>query len=472
MPVTLTRQLARFAVALRDRAVPDDVRRAAERAVLDWLGSAIRGGETFPARAISSVARCTMPGDEATVLASGERLSMLGAALANGAASHVLELDDLHQPSTFHPAAPVIPAALAAAERCDASGRAFLRAVVAGYEVGIRVAEAVNPSHYRFWHPTATCGVFGAAVAAGLVMGLTEQQLVDALGNAGTMAAGLWQFLDDGAMSKPLHAGKAAHDGVLAAHLAEAGLVGAAAILEGPRGFFRATAETVDVSRVTDRLGERFAIVENGFKRHACCGHTHTAIDAALSLRERLSIPAIEEVIVETYRVALDITDNPVPDTGRAAKFSLQHAVAVALLDGVAGLEQFTERRLADPAVVALRGRVTVREAPEFTRAYPGRWPARVRVRLTDGTTHEATVAVPRGMPGNDMTDDELREKFLQLVGPVLGPKRAHAVAAAVSRLEDGLTVRDLVQWCRPRDSLPTADNAGGSTGLSREGSP
>ena len=447
--MSLTKQLAEFAIDLRASPLPDDVRRAAERAVLDWLGSAIRGGEAFPARAALAVARQAMAGQEATVLATGERLSALGAAFANGAASHVLELDDLHQPSTFHPAAPIIPAALAAAERVDASGQVFLRAVVAGYEVGIRLAEAVNPSHYRYWHPTATCGVFGATAAAGTVLGLSCQGLVDALGSAGTMASGLWQFLDDGAMSKPLHAGKAAHDGLLAAELARAGLTGACAILEGPRGFFAATASEVDPSRITDGLGNRFKILENGYKRHACCGHTHTAIDAALHLRERIAGRVIQQVEVETYQVALDITDNPAPGTEHAAKFSIQYAVAVALLDGAAGLDQFRPARLADPELVALRARVVVRAVPEFNAAYPQAWPARVRVRLAGGVTLEETVTVPRGMPGNPMSDEELREKFLALVTPVLSSERGALLAQAVACLGDGLPVRELLRACR-----------------------
>lgn len=448
--MSLTKHLAEFAVDLRASPLPDDVRRAAERAVLDWLGSAIRGGEAFPVCAALAVARQAMPGQEATVLATGERLSALGAAFANGAASHVLELDDLHQASTFHPAAPIIPAAVAAAERADASGQVLLRAVVAGYEVGIRLAEAVNPSHYRYWHPTATCGVFGAAAAAGTVLGLSCPELVDALGSAGTMASGLWQFLHDGAMSKPLHAGKAAHDGLLSAELARAGLTGARAILEGPRGFFAATAGEVDPSRITHGLGNRFKILENGYKRHACCGHTHTAIDAALHLRERIAGRVIQRVEVETYQVALDITDNSTPETEHAAKFSIQHAVAVALLDGVAGLEQFRPARLADPELAALRARVLVRAVPEFTVAYPQAWPARVRVWLADGKTMEETVAVPRGMLGNPMSDEELQEKFLGLVTPVLGSERAALLVQMVARLGDGLPVRELLRACWP----------------------
>src|SRR5688572_16044403 len=220
---------------------------------------------------------------EATVF-GGPRGSAAAAAFANGVASHILELDDIHTASTVHGAAPIIPAALAVAEREFASGQAFLAAVVLGYEAAFRIGEAVNPSHYRFWHPTGTVATFGAAAAAGSVLGLNAAEMRDAFGSAGTQAAGLWEFNADGAMSKHLHPGKAAFNGVLAADLARAGFTGASRILEGERGFFRAMSSTPDLSRIADGLGTAWKIGENGFKLHACCGHTHTAIDAAIAL--------------------------------------------------------------------------------------------------------------------------------------------------------------------------------------------
>ena len=221
--MSLTGQLAGFVTSTDFRDLPEEAVVMARRSLLDWVGSAIRGGMVEPARISLGVARRSMKGDEATVLVTGERLSTLGAAFANGAASHVIELDDLHQGSTFHPAAPIIPAALAVAEREGSSGHDLLRAITLGYDVAIRIAEAVNPSHYRYWHPTGTCGVFGATTAAAVLIGLDHEELVQALGSAGTQASGLWQFLADGAMSKSLHTAHAAHDGIVSADLAAAG---------------------------------------------------------------------------------------------------------------------------------------------------------------------------------------------------------------------------------------------------------
>jgi 2-methylcitrate dehydratase PrpD len=217
---SLTECLAAAVEGIARAALPEVVLHEARRALLDHLAVAIAGGTHPIAQAVSALVTQQMPGKTATVLATGDCSSALGAALANGVAAHVLELDDLHQGGTIHAGVPVIAAALAAAEQADVSCGQLLAAIVAGYDVAIRLACAVNPGHYRFWHPTATCGVFGAATAASIVLGLNASQLVNALGTAGTFASGLWAFLDDGAQSKPLHAGKAAHDGVLAASLA------------------------------------------------------------------------------------------------------------------------------------------------------------------------------------------------------------------------------------------------------------
>src|SRR5688572_31481265 len=287
--------------------------------------------------------------DEATVF-GGPRGSAAAAAFANGVASHILELDDIHKGSTVHGAAPIIPAALAVAERERASGAAFLTAVTVGYETAFRIGEAVNPSHYRFWHPTGTVATFGAAAAAGLLVGLTPAQMVHALGTAGTQAAGLWQFNADGAMSKHLHPGKAAMNGVMSADLARAGFTGASRILGGERGFFRAMCEVADSSRITAGLPAIGKIRENGYKLHACCGHTHSAIDLAIALRTRAGLSdgdaaAVESIEIDTYGPGHEIVRESRPRTPYQAKFSLAYCVAVALLEGRAGLEQFSGDR-------------------------------------------------------------------------------------------------------------------------------
>jgi len=243
-------------------ALPASVIEDARRATLDWLGSALAGSMEPPARMTQRVVDALGSSDQAIVFGSG-RSSAAGAALANGVASHILELDDVHKGSTMHAGAPVISAALAVAERERASGQAFLLAVTLGYDAALRIGEAVNPSHYRFWHPTGTAATFGAAVAASSLLGASAQDMQHALGTAGTQAAGLWEFNADGTMSKHLHPGKAAFNGVLSADLAKAGFTGAGRILEGERGFMRAMSASDNIGALTERLGTAWKISEN-----------------------------------------------------------------------------------------------------------------------------------------------------------------------------------------------------------------
>jgi 2-methylcitrate dehydratase PrpD len=405
----------------------------AQRAILDWLGSAMAGALEPPARMAQRVVATLGASDEATILGAG-RSSAAGAALANGVASHILELDDVHKGSTMHAAAPVIPAALAVAEREHADGRAFIRAVTVGYEAALRIGEAVNPSHYRFWHPTGTAATFGAAVAAGSILQLDAREMLDALGSAGTQAAGLWEFNADGAMSKHLHPGKAAFNGVLAADLARAGFTGATKILEGERGFFRATSSGADASRITDGLGVRWKISENCYKIWSCCGHTHTAIDVAVELRSTLPSLDIASIEIETYGPGYEIVKETNPATPYQAKFSLAYAVAAALLFGEVSLDtfdsgNFTPDGVRHPELAALLRRTTVTVADDLTARYPTAWPTRLRITLADGTEYRGASEYPVGNPENAVSTEQLEQKFRALISPRFGePAAARAL--------------------------------------------
>src|SRR4051812_19401798 len=333
----VTRLLAETLAGARFEDLPAETVEHARRAVIDWLGSALAGAVEPAARMTQKVVAALGASNDATVFAAG-RASAASAALANGVATHILELDDVHKGSTLHAAAPVIPAALAVAEREGADGAAFLLAVALGYDAALRVGEAVNPSHYRYWHPTGTAATFGAAAAAGSLLGLDAAQMRDALGSAGTQAAGLWEFNADGAMSKHLHPGKAAFNGILSADLARLGFTAASRILEGDRGFFGAMSESHDPSRITDGLGSRWKIRENCFKMHSCCGHTHTAIDTALEFRPARPIAAIH---IATYGPGFEIVKEMNPRSPYQAKFSIAYCVAAALTEGRVSLDQF-----------------------------------------------------------------------------------------------------------------------------------
>jgi len=434
---SLTRRLAEVLAAVTYDDLPADVVADTRRSVLDWLGSVMAGSVEPPARMAQRVVAGLGTSGEATVFGAG-RASAAGAALANGVASHILELDDVHKGSTLHPGAPIIPAALAVAEREHAGGRAFLLAVAAGYEAALRIGEAVNPSHYRFWHPTGTAATFGAAVAAGSLLKLNAAQMLDALGSAGTQAAGLWEFNADGAMSKHLHPGKAAFNGILAADLARMGFTGASRILEGERGFFRATSKSYDATRITDGLSARWKISENCYKMHSCCGHTHTAIDVALKLRGPGAIAGIH---IETYGPGFAIVKEMNPRSPYQAKFSIAYCVAAALAEGRVSLAQFSTERFGpagvrDGAIADLLRRARVAVEDDLTAKYPAAWPARLTVRLEDGRVLRGASDFPRGNPENPVSTEELEDKFLSLVASRFSTATARRALEAVHTVD------------------------------------
>jgi 2-methylcitrate dehydratase PrpD len=435
----LSHQLADFIGQLKYDVLPVTTVHMAKLAFLDWLGSAAAGGLQAPAQKVQAVVKQQGGSPQATLLATGEKISCLNAALANGVASHIMELDDVHRAAIIHAGAAVIPAALAVAEMVRASGRQLLEAIVVGYEVAIRVGEAVIPSHYYFWHTTGTCGTFGAAAATGKLWGLNREQLVWALGNAGTQAAGLWEFLTDGAMSKHLHPGKAAQNGLLAALLAREGFTGALRILEGKRGFCRATAPQFDLSKITAGLGKPpYKVEENSFKIHASCRHTHPAVDVTLELAACHGIKSadIATITVRTYRTALDITGSYHPATVYAAKFSLPFCVALALQTGRCGLEDFTSEKLSDPVILDLMSRVNLVVDEGLDTLHPARWPAVVEIKTHGGQVYQGRTDFPRGDPENPVSEGELVTKFRSLAAPAWGESRVRELTSAVLELE------------------------------------
>jgi 2-methylcitrate dehydratase PrpD len=287
--------LAQFAAALRYEQIPPAVVGRTQELFLDWIGSALAGRGAPQTRAFERFADAMGPAaGPAEVLTSRRTTSPLFAAMINAAASHVAEQDDVHSGSVFHPGAVVFPPALATAQALRRSGRDFIAAAVAGYEVGIRVGEFLGRTHYEVFHTTGTAGAFAAAAAVGNLLRLDGEAMLHAFGSAGTQAAGLWEFLRDGADSKQLHTAKAAANGLLAANLAGDGFAGARQILEGKRGLAAGMSRDADPARLTDRLGSRWATAETSFKFHASCRHTHPAADALLDVMDRTGVGAEE----------------------------------------------------------------------------------------------------------------------------------------------------------------------------------
>ncbi|MFY3334395.1 MmgE/PrpD family protein [Achromobacter xylosoxidans] len=410
--------LAAFAANLRFEDIPAPVLRRAEDLLLDCLASILAGASARPVLAIDRYAAAMGPADGPSEILINRRLtSPVFAAMVNAAAAHVVEQDDVHNGSVFHPAAVVFPPALAVAQALGRSGRDLLVAAVAGYEVGIRVGEFLGRSHYKIFHTTGTAGTLAAAAATGRLLGLSPAAMLDAFGSAGTQAAGLWEFLRDAADSKQLHTARAAANGIAAAYLAQEGFTGARHILEGPQGMAAGMSSDADPARLTDRLGTRWALAETSFKFHASCRHTHPAADALQQvLREHeLAESDIARVVAHVHQGAIDVLGPVVdPRTVHQSKFSMGTVLGLIARQGRAGLPEF-DAALDDPAVADFRGRVTMELDPEVDGAYPQRWIGKVTVHTRDGRVLHGRVDEPKGDPGNTLSRDEIETKTLSL---------------------------------------------------------
>ncbi|WP_193073357.1 MmgE/PrpD family protein [Pseudomonas sp. FME51] len=415
-----TQALTAFLADLRYEQLPEGVIARTEDLFLDWLASALASQGAHPIPLFERYAQKMGPASgPAQILVNGQSSSAYFAALVNAASSHLVEQDDLHNSSVLHPATVVFPAALAAAQDLGKSGRELILASVAGYEAGIRIGEFLGRSHYRIFHTTATVGTLAAAVAVGKLMGFNQQQFTHLLGSAGTQAAGLWEFLRDAADSKQLHTAKAAADGLLAAYMTADGLTGAQNILEGDQGMAAGMSSDADPSKLSDRLGSRWALPETSFKFHASCRHTHPAADALLDLmqREQLQADDIASVVTRVHQGAIDVLGRVVvPQTVHQAKFSMGAVLGLIAVYGKAGLPEFEQHSLTDARIAAFREKVSMQLDPEVDGAYPQRWLGRVVVTTMDGRTLHGSIDEPKGDPGNTLSRAELEDKFRRLV--------------------------------------------------------
>ena len=417
-----TAQLAAFAATLRFEDIPAPVVRKIEDLLVDWFGSAVAGHGTRPVETITRFAQAMDPSSGANsgpseVIINRARTSPYWAAMANAAASHVAEQDDVHNGSVFHPATVVFPPAVAVAQALGASGPQLLAASVVGYEVGIRVGEFLGRSHYRVFHTTGTAGTLAAAAAVGHLLGLNAQQMQHALGSAGTQSAGLWEFLRTAADSKQLHTAHAAAAGLMSAYLAKDDFTGAADILEGPQGMAAGMSSDADPSRLVDGLGTRWATAETSFKYHASCRHTHPAADALLHVMQThgLQLADLAKVVTHVHQGAIDVLGPVVrPTTVHQSKFSMGTVLALVAQFGHAGLTEF-DRDFLSTATVALRDKVEMALDAEVDAAYPKRWIGKVTVTTTDGRMLHGRVDEPKGDPGNTLSRQEITDKALRL---------------------------------------------------------
>lgn len=437
-----TEVFGRYAEQYQQQALPADVIHHAKRAVIDWYASLLPGLASAPLAQLEKVLTDDLDRGSAK-LGNGRAATARAAALFNGTAAHAAEIDDSFRDAMYHPGAATIAAALAASQDAGADGLTFLRALVLGYEVSTRIGVVMGRPHYRYWHNTGTVGSFGAAAAVAGVMGLSGQAFANALATAATFTAGLQQAFRMDSMSKPLHAGRAAEAGLLAAQLAARGVTGSLDVLDGEAGLGQAMSNGPDWSQVGETLGRDFHIKRLTFKNHIGCGHTFAAIDAALALREQHGLTAqdIEQVRVDTYKPALDIACYARPESANEARFSMHYVVAAALVRGSVRLAAYEPEQLKDPDIRALIERIEVNVDPAIDAAFPGRRSARVEVRTRGGDRLMHMQPDRKGDPELPLSDRELEGKFLELASPVVGAESARAMLARLWSLESAGSV-------------------------------
>jgi 2-methylcitrate dehydratase PrpD len=434
--------LADFALNFPTENIPPDVMHLAKRCAMNSWGVALYATLDPASDIMLDFLRAEGCAPQATVIGSGFKTSVQNAALANGFLGHLEDYDDTHT-TVIHPSAPILPAALALGEQRGITGRDLLGAFAIGVDVACRIGLVIY-RHFRdgaaHWHITNTCGVLGAAAAAGRLLRLTQQQMVYGFAIAGTQASGVREVF--GSMCKPFHAGKAAQNGTVAALLAQRGFTGTDGIFEGERGLVGVMATGHDINEATTDLGTRWELRQNGLKPYACGQANHGLLDAVLALRKKpgVSPDTIKHMHGKVREFAPALVRRRHPRSGLESKFCYYHSMAAAMIDGQALAAQFTDARATDPLVEALRNRIDFSEDPSLSRRA-----AVVTLELNDGTIYTERVEHPTGTPGNPMSDAMVQEKFTGLATAALGAEKASRAQRAVWEIDKMADIRELL---------------------------
>ncbi len=458
-PRTGAEHLSEYCARLSWDALDASVRTRTKELLLDHIGVAIGGLAMESTRAIHAFLGRVSRVGAASVIGRRDGAAAEWAALANGTAAHAIEMDDCTRESSLHPGVAVIPAAMAVAEEAQAGSAAFLEAVVAGYEVTMRVGAALNPgsAYARGFHPTGVAGVFGAAMAAGRILGLDPGRLTSALGIAGTMSSGSLEYLTDGAWTKRLTPGWAAHGGVVAAKLAAADFVGPATVFEGPLGFLRAYSDAAQPDRLLDGLGAvPPRIMRVAIKPYACCRYVHGIVDGVLELRRRHGVGPRDVTGIElgVLSIATSLVSDPIerkrhPRSVVDAQFSAPYAAAVALTRGRAGMDEFSVENLYDPDIRRLMEATHCHTDPALDLAFPEAMPATVTLILTDGRQLETRVDYPAGEPESPLSREEILARFIDLASPLLAHDEARAFGSQILDLDGDQATRSVMAALR-----------------------
>lgn len=442
-----------FVGSLRWENLPLEVKHQAKRCLLDTIGVTIAGSfYSETAKTIKALVEELEERGEATIIGTKFKRSVMTASFANGAMAHALELDDGSREATYHPASSIIPTALALAEKLSKSGKDLLEAIICGYEISIRIGSAINPHHYlKGFHPTGTIAVFGTTASATKLLNLSKEQIVNALGIAGSMACGINQYEIDGSNVKHLHPANAARNGILAALLASKGMKGPRFILEGRLGFFNCYAQEYEKEKLTLGLGSDYQILKIYFKPYPSCRYVHYAVEAVQGIKKLYDVKAedIESIHIKTHLNAKQGSDIPDYKTPLHARLSIQYGVASMFVRNKAGLREYTEESIRDEKVRELAQRITIEVDPEIQRLYPNPRSLILEVKVKNGKTFSYRVDYPKGDPENPMSDRELEEKFLDITEEPLGKGRSSILLERLWSIDEIENLRELSELLR-----------------------
>ncbi len=452
--MAITQELVRYCHGLRFHQLPGEVVDRVKYFFLDFIGVACRGSQEDSSKSMYRFVREMGGRRQGTVIiGTRERAAPMYSALANGTSGHAVEMDDVNNEASLHPGVVVFPAALAAGEMVGGTGKKMIEAVVAGYEVVIRLGKALGPenSYRRGFHPTGTCGGFGSSMAVSKTLGLTQGEMTNALGIAGSQAAGSMEYLAQGAWTKRFHPGWAGLSGMVSAQLAKKGFRGPASIIEGRDGFLHAYSNGADVSKVLEGIGTQYEILRTSIKPHACCRYIQPPIDAVLKIVRENDLPPekVEKVRVGILRAGAQLIAEPIEEkyTPRSivdAQFSMPFGAAVAILYRKAGLGEFCLSKIRSEEVRRMMRRVECITDPDLEKAFPGKWGATAEIFTQEGKRYFAKVEYCKGDPENPLSWNELIEKFHDLSGQRLTKERRLKIVEQVRGLE---RIRDLRKW-------------------------
>lgn len=422
--------------------LPENVLKHAKKSIVNWLGVAI-GASTHPSVEMALALKEDVGAvEQVSILGRKEKADILLASLINGMASHIFDFDDTHLETIHHPSGPVAPVIFALGEQRGISAKKLLRAFILGMETELRIAKAVYPSHYDLgWHITSSTGVFGAAVASGILLDLNQEQMSYALGLAGTQAFGFREMF--GTMTKPFHPGKAAQNGLLSSLLAKRGFTSSKHVLEAKKGFVHIMAPQHDLSVVNANWGEQWEILKNTFKPFACGIVLHPIIEACISLREKADIDEVQEIHIEVNPYVMEMAALLEPKTGLQGKFSIYHTAAAAFMDGDASEEQYSDEKVVDPRIVSFSKKINPVVNPSLAEDA-----ARAKLILKNGREFFMNIEHAMGSHENPMGDEDLIRKFNKLTAPIISSENANMIIKQIFQMEILSTIHDILPYC------------------------